>query len=234
MSKNPAVDDPEVLEMLYWHEGLSMSRIANRLGVSKRTVQQRFKKYGIDNRGLGYDGTDGRFQKYASYRTTVNGYPAWDCSDIDDKEQTFVHQLTAIADGADPYKVYSDEYHTHHEDGVKWNNSPDNLSVITVAEHMREHANRGDTAMGKGRFDEYTDIEYEQELRHMADDIAENTYLSVREADLLVARNNGYSKTEITKVLNISENGIDARIDRIHSKWAKAENTIELLEQFWA
>jgi len=233
MSMNPAIDDPEMLEMLYWHEGLSMDSIADRLDVSQATVWDRMNKYGIDKRGLGYNSTSGRFKKYASYTVTPNGYPVWNCSNIDDKSRAFVHQLAAIADGADPYKVYSDEYHTHHKNGIKWDNRPSNLSVLKSGEHLREHAKRGENAMGKGRIDQYSCISYPAELVDIANDIADNTILSKREADLIVARANGYSRTEIIEVLNVHENGIDARIDRIHTKWAEAENTIEALKEFW-
>lgn len=145
MAVNPAVNDPEVLEMLYWHEGLSMWQIAQRLDVAESTVHRRLQNYGIDRRGVGYDSTRGsNFEKYARYHVR-QGYPSWALNHyVDDKSVTTVHQLTAIADGADPYDVYSDEKIVHHKNGVKWDNRPDNLEVMTRKEHTEHHAENGD------------------------------------------------------------------------------------------
>ena len=51
-----------------------------------------------------------------------------------------IHQLVAIADGADPKKVFSGgEYHCHHRNGIPWDNRPENIELLTREEHLREH-----------------------------------------------------------------------------------------------
>lgn len=161
MSKNPAVDDPEVLEMLYWQEGLSMHRIAERLGVAETTVYRRMEKYGIDRRGVAYssykDTKHRGHVEYARYRVNYQGYPVWEGNNGSDGfSTTFVHQLTLVAEGHDPHKVYCDEWHCHHENGVKWDNRPDNLSLWSRERHNRYHANNTDMSK-RGSEKIYTD-----------------------------------------------------------------------------
>jgi len=147
MAVNPAVNDPEVLETLYWHEGLSMWQIAQRLDVSETTVYRRMRKFGIDRRGRSHYSQSQQTKQYAKYaRYRVNdGYTVWEGNgDSDGFATTFVHQLLLVAEGEDPHEVYSDEYHCHHDNGVRWDNRPENLELLTAEEHMELHAERGD------------------------------------------------------------------------------------------
>jgi len=67
---------------------------------------------------------------YERWRTRVNGR----------HRSVSVHQLVAIADGADPHKVFSDgAFHIHHRDGVEWHNAPSNLTVVDAGDHARRH-----------------------------------------------------------------------------------------------
>lgn len=51
-----------------------------------------------------------------------------------------IHQLVAIADGADPYKVFSNgEYHVHHRTGVPWDNRLGNVELLSREQHQRAH-----------------------------------------------------------------------------------------------
>lgn len=55
-------------------------------------------------------------------------------------DRAYVHQLLAIAEGADPHKVFSDgEYNVHHDNGIRWDNRPENIEFMTTNEHARHH-----------------------------------------------------------------------------------------------
>lgn len=54
-----------------------------------------------------------------------------------------VHQLLAVAIGYDPKVVWSNsEFVTHHINDIPWLNTPDNITVVSKAEHNRIHKPR--------------------------------------------------------------------------------------------
>jgi hypothetical protein len=165
---NAAVNDPEMLEALYWQEGLSMRRIADRLDCSEATVRRKMVQYGIDRRGTGYSSKQRErdTKRPARYRTRANGYEAWEGSlDYDGFSVTFVHQLVLVAEGEDPHKVYSDDWHTHHKNEIKWDNRAENLTLMTASDHLRHHANERDF----GSEVEYTEEELLDYLQQAID-----------------------------------------------------------------
>lgn len=142
------VNDPEMLETLYWHEDLPMWKMAERLDVSRQTISRKMAEFKIDTRGFG----PSRTTDTPVYYRVPGGYPRVDHSHKAESEQIYVHQLLAIASGANPYDVFADEYHTHHKNGVRWDNRVENIEVLTQSEHMKIHGNRGDNGSDK----EYT------------------------------------------------------------------------------
>jgi len=51
-----------------------------------------------------------------------------------------LHQLLAIAEGADPHKVFSDgAYHCHHKNGLRWDNRPCNVELKKAEQHIGDH-----------------------------------------------------------------------------------------------
>lgn len=70
------------------------------------------------------------------YYTSKSGYERTSSGEKD----TTIHQLTVIAEGADPYKVFSGgDYNVHHKNHIPWDNRPENVELLTKAEHNSEH-----------------------------------------------------------------------------------------------
>lgn len=59
-----------------------------------------------------------------------------------------VHSMVAIAEGADPRKVFGNaRWHVHHRNGCSLDNRPENLEVVCASEHGKT-SRRTQTRMG--------------------------------------------------------------------------------------
>lgn len=58
-------------------------------------------------------------------------------------KEVMVHQFVAVANGADPYKVFGDDdYSVDHKNGCTIDNRPENLQVLHVDEHGQKAGTR--------------------------------------------------------------------------------------------
>lgn len=74
------------------------------------------------------DSEDDPGKSYLRWRDRSNGT----------QDTVYVHQLSAIAAGYDPYKVFSNgEYETHHKDDLPENNARENLELLRKEDHSR-------------------------------------------------------------------------------------------------
>lgn len=130
--------DAQVLEKLYVERGLTMEEIADLLDVSPPTVLYWLREYDIPTREQ-----KRRRVKRATYRWN-SGRPQWTAADPDGSTNSVaVSQLTAIADGADPHRVFDDDYHVHHRNGHPFDNRPRNLEVVEREHHRAVHRGSG-------------------------------------------------------------------------------------------
>jgi len=124
--------DPDVLERLYYDEGLSTVEIADRSEVTHQTVQYHMEKNGIDRRTV----KQSRRVEYAGVQMMPRGYMRWTSNYNGSQDRVYVHRLLAVAEhGFDA--VAGNE--VHHRNHIKWDNRPDNIEVLSTAEHRREH-----------------------------------------------------------------------------------------------
>ncbi|WP_424017993.1 hypothetical protein ACOZ4N_19315 [Halorientalis pallida] len=77
------------------------------------------------------------------------GYEYVRCQRAENDDTVYVHQLCAIAGGADPHDVFSHAYEVHHICPVPWLNTPENVESVPIWEH-REKTLSDDYPVGSG------------------------------------------------------------------------------------
>lgn len=86
-------------------------------------------------------------REFAAYRMHQEGYMEWKTSfrRADGRDREFrtvrVHTLLAIAEGAEAGRLFGkDSSHVvHHRNGIRWDNRPANLEVMSRGAHTSEH-----------------------------------------------------------------------------------------------
>jgi DNA-binding transcriptional MerR regulator len=122
----------DTLQNLYWGKGMTLEEIGDELGCSASTVGRWMKRFGIERE-------DTPEKKPPSYRTKKNGYETVRSKHNQRGYSVGIHQLIAIANGTDPRKLFIDGYNVHHKNGIRWDNRPSNLEVMSKSEHHKHH-----------------------------------------------------------------------------------------------
>lgn len=135
--------DADYLERMYWDEGLSTVQLAEECGVARSTIRRWMNRHNIPRRDISEALTERIGVDRAYFCTEPRGYErceSWNGPD-ESNDQVYVHQLVAIAEGADPHHVFSGAGQTdvHHRNSVRWDNRPENIVVMDHGDHMREH-----------------------------------------------------------------------------------------------
>jgi len=135
--------DKDVLEKLHVDKGYNCPEIADKLGCSQSAVERYVREYGLQQYSRGHrkhkTPVQHRFinkdrrvgYEYETVRTQVNY----------ETKGAGVHQLIAIAQGADPDKVFSNgDYQTHHKNGHGLDNRPGNIELVSAQRHRDIHS----------------------------------------------------------------------------------------------
>jgi len=139
----------DVLNRLYWEEGLSQRKVAKRLDCSRETVRRHMIKHGIE------PGEKDRCERisntqtldHATYFTRGDGYCYWEDNATGETERVYVHRLVAVAEFGFDAVAGND---VHHRNSISWDNRPSNLRVMSRSDHASNHAN--DRKRDTGRF----------------------------------------------------------------------------------
>ncbi|WP_226043428.1 HNH endonuclease signature motif containing protein [Natrinema sp. DC36] len=131
--------DEETLRQLYIEEGLSSYEIADDLGCTPPLIREWLGHFGIERRSVS-ESLRGKRSRTANFKHPIRDaerYPCWIASNGKfDQDKVYVHRLLAVAEYGFE-EVVSKEI--HHRNGVQWDNRPENLEVLTPADHRRLH-----------------------------------------------------------------------------------------------
>lgn len=114
--------------------GLTYPEIADELECHRRTVAEWMARHGLNE----FQSSD----EDVYFFTGGKGYEQ--LHDVEGTGTFRHHQLLSIANGADPFEVFSDgKFETHHFIDIPWLNVPGNVETVDRARHRRIHTDGG-------------------------------------------------------------------------------------------
>lgn len=129
-----------VLRTLYCEQEYSLRETADYLDCSPETVRRWLHQHDIETRPANHQKT------HPCYEVNPEGYAYVKVDHSDGEDRVGIHELIAIAAGADPHEVFSDETHCHHRfrvpsdlDGVMQLDLPANVEVLDAHRHISAH-----------------------------------------------------------------------------------------------
>ena len=138
-SEKPWADEDWMREN-YVEKGLSQSDIANKTEVSLSTIRRWMERHGIEKRSQSEAVTRGNLDNPVPVRLH-EGYRTWTHSFRGERDTVLVHRLLAVSEYG--FEATNGKV-VHHKNGVRWDNRPENIELLTNSEHTKHHWENGD------------------------------------------------------------------------------------------
>jgi len=124
----------EVLQILYWDKYMSMAEIGDKYDVSSKTISYWMEKHDIKKRGTGGQLPFARYHTVGE-KSDSFGYEEWRTKQNRKDKRVRVHRLLAVAEyGFEAVCGRS----VRHLNGIKWDNRPQNIELMSVEEHSKD------------------------------------------------------------------------------------------------
>lgn len=131
MSEKPWRDE-ELVNHLYHDKEMSGPEIADKLGCSVAPIYERVE----DTRSFSEASQNWLWELPPSVKTGFRGYERVRTKVDNEEKEIGHHRLIAVAEyGIEALKGKV----VHHKNGIKWDNRPENIEVMSQAEHVEEH-----------------------------------------------------------------------------------------------
>lgn len=125
----------EKLREWYHDKKMSTYEIADGFDVTPSGISKQLSRHDIEKRRSNREMFPSPHLNHSGHERVENTYDG-------EKYHVFIHQLVAIAHGADAYKVFGDLSHViHHKNSIEWDNRPENVELVTQSEHKKIHRN---------------------------------------------------------------------------------------------
>jgi hypothetical protein len=127
----------EILREQYVEQEKTLQELEEEWGTSRGTIHYWLKQFDIERRPH----VATRVQR-TSFGLDNSGYERAQSRIPGTRKNNAVqiHQLVAIADGADPEKIFSGgKYQCHHRNRIPWDNRPENVQLLTREKHQHVH-----------------------------------------------------------------------------------------------
>jgi len=143
----------EELYKLYWEKEYSLEEIRKMFNCGRETIRNKFKKFGIKTRSRAEAASTKRFQKKCSARNIGRNNPHWKGGIIQNPygyvyikkpehpratKYGYVKRSYLVAEETLGRYLYANEI-THHKNGIRNDDRPENIKVITRGEHTSFH-----------------------------------------------------------------------------------------------
>jgi len=128
----------DYLYNMYVEKRLSAPQIANKHGVDKSYILELLERHDIQRRSLSEAFQQQSLWQPAPLFMGGRGYEFWQDQTNSGADKLYVHRLLAVSEyGIDAVM----EKEIHHKNGVKWDNRPGNIELVSKSEHASIHAN---------------------------------------------------------------------------------------------
>jgi len=132
--------DKSVLKEMYCERKLSCREIGSELGCAARTVSKWLDRHGIKVRQLSEANSISARKRPANFETYEKGYERWTTDYRGERSTLRVHRLLAVAEYGFEAVVGNDVHHINH---IPWDNRPENIRLLSHADHSRLHHPEG-------------------------------------------------------------------------------------------
>jgi len=132
----PPWRDEQKMRRLYEDKHLSATEIAQEFDTTPSNINKWLHKHGVETRDRQEAARRAILKKAPKQHTTRRGYEYVASKINDERDHIRIHRLIAVAEYG--FDVVAENI-IHHKNGIPWDNRPENLEPMSVAEHTRLH-----------------------------------------------------------------------------------------------